>query len=366
MINVLIADDSPVILASLENILSSDPSIRVIATARNGQEAVSLARSKKPDVITMDINMPVMDGLEAVREIMETNPIPVIIISSIMDADDPKDTFKALEAGAVTIMNKPSALGSRESAIYAKQLTQQVRLLSEIRVIKRFARTRTAGSTNNSNTASSNANGSRNLEPVQNTQKKYQSENITAHPEIIAIAASTGGPLVIQKILSSLPKDFRIPVVVIQHIVAGFMLDFARWLGETSAIPIVIPQNTEEILPGRCYIAPDAFHLKVRKNHFIYVQDKKHNICPSASVLFESISEEYGPRAVGIILTGMGSDGAEELLKMKQAGAVTIAQDKNSAVIYGMPGEAVKKGAAAMVLNPDEIVKYLRDVNSGI
>lgn len=358
MINVLIADDSPVILASLENILSSESSIRVIGTARNGQEAVRLALSKKPDVITMDINMPVMDGLEAVREIMETNPIPVIIISGIMDADDPKDTFKALEAGAVTIMNKPRALGSKESSIYAKQLIQQVRLLSEIRLIKRIARPKTAGSSFTDNTSGNNI--SKGL-----ARKNFLSGGKAAHPEIIAIAASTGGPPVIQKILSSLPKNFSIPVVIIQHIVAGFMLDFARWLGETSSVPIVIPQNTEEILPGRCYIAPDGYHLKIRKKQFIYCQDKKHNICPSASVLFESISEEYGPRALGIILTGMGNDGAEELKKMKQSGAVTIAQDRNTSVIYGMPGEAARIGAADMILSPDEIIKYLRDLNPG-
>ncbi|MGE5496836.1 MAG: chemotaxis-specific protein-glutamate methyltransferase CheB [Syntrophothermus sp.] len=353
MINVLIADDSPVILASLENILSSDPSIRVIATARNGQEALSLALSKKPDVITMDINMPVMDGLEAVRQIMQTNPIPVIIISGVMDAEDPKDSFKALEAGAVTIMNKPRALGSKESLVYAKQLIQQVRLLSEIRLVKRFARTKNAGSIGLNNDISKS-----------HVQKKIQAEGKNASlPEIIAIAASTGGPPVIQKILSGLPADFRIPVVIVQHIVAGFMLDFARWLSETSAIPIVIPQNTEEILPGKCYIAPDSYHLKIRKKHFLYTQDKKHNICPSASVLFESISEEYGDLALGIILTGMGNDGAEELKKMKQSGAVTIAQDKNTSVIYGMPGEAVKIGAAAMVLSPEEIIKYLKDIN---
>lgn len=343
MINVLIADDSPVIQTSLEAILSSDPFIKVIGIAGNGQEAVELASRKKPNVITMDINMPVMDGLEAVREIMQTNPVPVIIISGVMDANDPKDTFKALEAGAVTIMNKPRALGTKESLIYSKELIQNVRLLSEIRVIKRIAKTKPAGSI---------------------LHKEIYTFNGSVTPEIIAIAASTGGPMIIQKILSSLPEGFRIPIVVIQHIVAGFTLDFARWLGETSRIPIVIPENTEEIIPGRCYIAPDANHLKIRKKHFVYVQEKKHNICPSASVLFESVAEEYGAAAVGILLTGMGNDGAVELKKMKDSGAVTIAQDKSSSVIYGMPGEAVKIGAASLVLNPDEIIKYLIELNS--
>lgn len=344
MIRVLIADDSPVIQMSLENILSSDPSIKVVAKARNGQEAVDLAIRTKPDVITMDINMPIMDGLEAVREIMQTNPVPVIIISGLMDANDPKDTFKALEAGAVTIINKPRALGTKESLIYAKNLIQQVRLLSEIRVIKRFARTKPVSSGSN---------------------KKNNTVPGPLNPEIIAIAASTGGPLVIQKILSSLPEGFTIPIVIIQHIVAGFTLDFARWLGETSSVPIIIPENTEEIIPGRCYLAPDGYSLKIRKKHLIYVQEKKQCICPSASVLFESIAEEYGASAVGIILTGMGDDGAEELKKMKHAGALTIVQDKNSSVIYGMPGEAVKIGAADLVLTPEEIIKLLAELNAG-
>ncbi|MGE5621226.1 MAG: chemotaxis-specific protein-glutamate methyltransferase CheB [archaeon] len=347
MINVLIADDSPVIQASLENILSSDPSIRVIATARSGREAVELARSKKPDVITMDINMPVMDGLEAVREIMQTNPIPVIIISGMMDANDPKDKFKALEAGAVTVFNKPRALGSRESIVYAKELIQQVKLLSEIRLIKRFGKSTPSGQNH-----------------AAEVPKELPANKSGAAPEIIAIAASTGGPLVLQKILSSLPEGFSIPVVVIQHIVAGFTLDFARWLGETSRIPIVIPQNTEEVLPGRCYVAPGGQHLKIRKRHFFYVQDKKLSICPSASVLFESIAEEYAAGAVGIMLTGMGNDGAAELKKMKQAGAVTIAQDKNSSVVYGMPGEAVKTGAASLILSPGEIISYLSSLQT--
>lgn len=352
MINVLIAEDSPVIQMTLENILSGDPSIRVVATARNGQEAVSLALRKKPDVITMDINMPVMDGLEAVREIMQTNPTPVIIISGVMDANDPKDTFKALEAGAVTILNKPRALGSKESLIYARELIQQVKLLSEIRVIKRFSRPGAPHSIQKDYYT----------QPDMLPVSKILPQSKASQPEIIAIAASTGGPLVIQKILSSLPEGFSIPIVIIQHIVAGFTLDFARWLGETSRVPIVIPENTEEIIPGRCYIAPDAWHLRVRKGHFIYVQEKKQSICPSASVLFESVAEEYGARAVGIILTGMGSDGAEELKKMRQAGALTIAQDKNSSVIYGMPAQAVKIGAAMLELSPEEIIRFLSNL----
>ncbi|MCU7494615.1 MAG: chemotaxis-specific protein-glutamate methyltransferase CheB [Ignavibacteria bacterium] len=342
MINVLIADDSPVIQASLENILSSDPLIRVIAKARNGQEAVRLASSTRPDVITMDINMPEMDGLEAVRQIMHTNPVPVIIISGIMDANDPLDTFKALEAGAVTIMNKPRALGSRESMVYAKELIQQVRLLSEIRVIKRFSARKPAA--------------------AAAEQKEIRRNAI---PGIIAIAASTGGPMVIQKILSSLPQGFSIPIILIQHIVAGFTVDFARWLGETSRLKVVIPENTEEIAPGICYVAPDGWHVKVRKSRIIFVQDKKRNICPSASVLFESVAEEYGPGAVGIILTGMGNDGAEELKKMKLSGAITIAQDKASSVVFGMPGEAVKIGAASLVLSPEEIIYFLKNLTSG-
>lgn len=339
VIRVLVVEDSPVVQEFLLHIFGSDPGISVIGVARNGREAVEAASEKRPDVITMDINMPEMDGLEATRKIMETNPVPIVIVSGNWNPKEVETTFKAIEAGAVSLVQRPAGIGHPEHQKTAKELLQTVKLMSEIKVVKRWPRYK---------------------QKAPECKEASLSEK-KAGIEIVAIGASTGGPIVLQTILSRLPKKFQLPVLIVQHMVKGFLHGMVDWLRETSAIPVHIAANGEQIQPGHAYFAPDGFNMGVgNRGEILLNQDESENkIRPSVSFLFQSIAGVYRADAVGILLTGMGRDGAEELKLMKTKGAVTIIQDRESSVVFGMPGVALELDAATYILSPDKIAETL-------
>jgi len=339
VIRVLVVEDSPVVQEFLLHIFGSDPGISVIGVARNGREAVEAASEKRPDVITMDINMPEMDGLEATRKIMETNPVPIVIVSGNWNPKEVETTFKAIEAGAVSLVQRPAGIGHPEHQKTAKELLQTVKLMSEIKVVKRWPRYK---------------------QKAPECKEASLSEK-KAGIEIVAIGASTGGPIVLQTILSRLPKKFQLPVLIVQHMVKGFLHGMVHWLRETSAIPVHIAANGEQIQPGHAYFAPDGFNMGVgNRGEILLNQDESENkIRPSVSFLFQSIAGVYRADAVGILLTGMGRDGAEELKLMKTKGAVTIIQDRESSVVFGMPGVALELDAATYILSPDKIAETL-------
>lgn len=346
MVKVLIVEDLPVIREFLVYILSSDPEIQVIGTVSNGEEAVEVMQRIKPDVITMDINMPKMNGFEATRRIMEVFPIPIIIVSATWDPKEISTTFLALEAGAVAVLEKPRGIGHPEYEGMAKNLVQTVKLMSEVKVVRRWARTHQAEV----------------VPPGSIPGKAMEGEGQALEEiQLVVIGASTGGPLVLKTILSGLPKDFLIPVVIVQHMAAGFIQGFADWLGQTSALPICIATDGSYLLPGCIYIAPDGFQMRVEKDGKVELtKDAPENgLRPSVSYLFRSVAASFGKHAVGILLTGMGKDGAEELKLMREKGAVTIAQDMESSVVHGMPGEAIKLGAATYVFPPEKIAVIL-------
>ncbi|TAN43704.1 MAG: chemotaxis-specific protein-glutamate methyltransferase CheB [Nitrospirae bacterium] len=344
MIKVLIVEDSPVVRELLLYILSSDPEIRVIGTANNGEEAVEFVQRDRPDVITMDINMPRMNGLDATRAIMETNPVPIIIVSGSYDVKEVDTTFRAMDAGAVAAVARPGGIGHPDHETTKKELLHTVKLMSEVKVVKRWKHYR-----------------QKEAAPV--IKQDYKSDIIAISSEIrlVAIGVSTGGPPVLQAILSGLPKDFGVPVLIVQHIAAGFLGGMLEWLGKSSAIPLHTAIHEGPVLPGHAYFAPDGFNMGVdRQGRTILSKDVPENgVCPSVSFLFRSVAAVYGQKAVGVLLTGMGKDGAEELKLMRDKGAVTIVQDRESSVVYGMPGEAIRLGAAAYVLSPDRITAML-------
>lgn len=341
MIKVLIVEDSPVVQALLNHILSSDPEIQVIGTANNGAEALKLITQMKPDVITMDIHMPKMNGYEVTRRIVETHPVPIVIVSASYKPEDLDKTFRALEAGAVAAVEKPAGMGHPDFEDMAKRLVETVKLMSEVKVVRRWSRLRQA------ETAASR--------PV------LESKQTPADIKCVAIGASTGGPPVLQIILSGLSRDFSAPVLIVQHIAAGFLQGLAAWLGQATGLPVHIASHGEYFLPGHVYFAPDGFQMGVESRGRIALskEEPDNGLRPSVSHLFRSVAKVYGPYAVGVLLTGMGNDGAEELKLMKDKGAVTIAQDKDSSVVHGMPGEAIKLGAATHVLPPDRIAVTL-------
>jgi two-component system chemotaxis response regulator CheB len=341
MIRVLVVEDSPVVRDLLVYILGSDPEIEVVATAGDGYQAIELALKERPDVITMDVHMPRLDGIEAVRRIMATTPIPTVIISASMDPGEVGDSFRALEAGAVAICEKPQGITHPLYKTQARKIVQTVKMASEIRVVRRW-------------------------KPSGGAVSRPEEDDSGWLPgaqkiELVAIGASTGGPPVLCHILSGLTKGFPAPVLIVQHIAPGFLPGLVGWLTSTTGVPVEIACDAKIAQPGHAYIAPDGVHMEVQRSRSIRLAGRApvNGMCPSVSVLFRSAAEAFNHSAAGVLLTGMGRDGAEELLLMKNKGALTIAQDKESSVIHGMPGEAIKLGAAGHVLSPDKIVEIL-------
>ena len=231
MIKVLVVEDSKVIQELLKNILNSDKSIEIIGVVNNGKDAVEFVKRKTPDVITMDVQMPVMDGLEATRQIMANTPIPIIIVSSLFHPNDVKDTFKALKSGAISVAEKPHSYGTKEFEETAREFLHKVKLMAEIKVIKRSW-------------------GRGDYPPETYVKGQKSVAEIPNNVKVIAMGASTGGPVVIEKILSGLPATFNIPILLVQHITAGFTEGFIDWLNTTSGIPVVLAKEFEKIEGG--------------------------------------------------------------------------------------------------------------------
>ena len=345
MTKVLIVEDSAVVRDFLVHTLSADPAIEVVGTAGDGEEAIDAVKGLKPDVITMDIRMPKINGIQATRKIMETYPTPIVIVSGSLDG---VMSFRAMEAGALAVLQKPLGLGHPEHEATARQLVQTLKLMSEVKVVRRWARLQEA------------------IIPAAQLQADAKAVQTSAEIKVIAIGASTGGPIVLRTILAALPDDFPLPVLIVQHIAAGFIQGFAEWLAESTGFPVHIAAHSEHLKPGHACVAPDGFHMGVETGGRIALSraapDK--GLRPSVSYLFRSVAKVYGPSAVGVLLTGMGKDGAEELKLMREKGAVTIVQDEASSIVHGMPGEAINLDAAAHILAPEKIAAALANLAS--
>ena len=335
-IKVLVVEDSPVVRDLLSYILSSDPGIQVIGAAATGEEAIRAAARLRPDLITMDVNMPGINGFDATRRIMETCPSPIIIVSASYDPKDLAKTFQAVEAGALTFLPPPLGIGHPEFRGRADELIRTVKLMSEIKVVRRWPKSP--------------------AKPAPRIEVKR-----TKKIEVLALGASTGGPLVLKKILEGLGAGFPVPVLMVQHMSPGFVTGLAEWLQQSTRFPVRVAQHGEQIRPGQAYLAPDGLHMGVDRFGRIELSNQApvNGMRPAISSLFRSVTEFYGPSAVGILLTGMGADGAAEMAVMKAQGAITIAQDKESSVVHGMPGEAIKLGAATYILAPEKIAELL-------
>jgi two-component system chemotaxis response regulator CheB len=343
-IKVLVVDDSAVVREFLVYTLNSDPGIQVVGTARNGEEALQAVQRLKPDVITMDIHMPKMDGLEATRRIMEAQPTPIVVISGSSTAKEVATAFHAIEAGAVWFISRPRGIGDPGYEKMAKELVQTVRLMSEVKVIRRWPR---YGK----------------ITPVSSVPGA-RVRTVSAQVRVIAVGSSTGGPMVLKTILSGLHQNFPVPLLIVQHMSPGFVSGFVAWLNTSAPFPVRLAAHGEYPQPGNAYIAPDGFHMEVVTGNRIILSkgEPENGMRPSVSCLFRSIARVFGKEAIGILLTGMGRDGAEELKIMKGQGAVTVAQNEETSVIYGMPGEAVAIGAALHVLSPEEISNLLNQL----
>ena len=340
MIRVLVVEDSPTVREFLLQILCSDPALEVVATAETGEEALEAVERFRPDIITMDIHMPRMNGFDATRRIMETHPTPIVIVSGAADATDTAKAFRAIESGALAVLSKPAGLGHPEHEQTKAELVRTVKLMSEVKVVRRWPRYRPPEEV-----------------PETSLCKGIRLQATQSQPRIVAIGASTGGPPVLQTILAALPKNFPIPVLIVQHIAAGFTQGLVDWLTQSSSLPVHIPTHGQSVLPGHVYVAPDGLHMAVGADGHVQLRsdEPENGLRPSVACLFRSVAKAYGPSAVGVLLTGMGKDGAWELKLMKEQGALTIAQDRETSVVHGMPGEAIRLGGATYVLPPEKI-----------
>jgi len=347
MIKLLIVEDSAVVREVLQHIFGSDQDIQVVGVVANGLEAVDFVSRHRPDVITMDIDMPKMGGFEATRKIMETNPVPIIILTASWDPGDVNKTWKAMEAGAVHALEKPLFVGDIDHSPEIKNLIQTVKLMSEVKVVRRWPKR---------------------LAPAPRRTEPEKEDSVWVRDiDVVAIGASTGGPPAVKTILSPLPEAFPAPILLVQHIAPNFSKSFVEWLDQASPLKVKLAFHGERVLPGSVYVGPDRCQMRVERSGRISLthDEPENGLRPSVSYLFRSVAHVYGSRALGILLTGMGRDGAEELLLMKNLGATTIAQDKESSVVHGMPGEAIKLGGASLVLPPEKIADMLSSFAHG-
>ncbi len=338
MIRVLVVEDSPTYRQLLTEILSSDPEIQVIGSAADGLEAVQRTLDLKPDLVTMDIRMPRLDGFEATRRIMEQRPTPIIVVSASIDSADVPITFSAMQAGALEVLEKPAGPGNPEFDAQCQRLIMAVKLMAGIRLVRRRARPPTAS-----------------LTPLTPALPRAHSL------ALLAIGASTGGPMALATVLRALPPDFPLPILIVQHIAAGFMAGLVNWLQTSSRLRLTVAEECEMIAAGQVYFAPEGRHLIVLSRGLLGTSQSPavSHVRPSATVLFNSVARVYGAEAGGVLLTGMGDDGAVGLKAIRDAGGTTFAQDEASSVVYGMPKAAIELGAATYVLPIDRMAPSL-------
>ncbi|MDD5222970.1 MAG: chemotaxis response regulator protein-glutamate methylesterase [bacterium] len=343
-ISVLVVDDSAFFRKALKRMLNSDPLIQVIGEAKDGLEAVAKTRELKPDVVTMDVKMYGMDGIEALKRIMKECPTPVLMVSSLT-SEGGENTMKALDAGAVDFIDKSSCYTHMDILEIAETLIQKVKVIAGVDVKKliRVAPKR---------------------EPIKlmpSMPRTGEDEN-PAH--LVAIGSSTGGPIALEKILASLPADYPGAILIVQHMPAGFTRSLAERLNQQCLMEVEEAREDDLIVSGKIYIAPAGYHLKIRQvsQSFQVVltrnpRDTFH--CPSADVMMESIAEVWPGRVLGIILTGMGSDGSRGVQELKKRGGTIIAQDEETCVVFGMPKAAFLSGCVDRMVPLDQVLEEI-------
>ncbi len=343
-IKILIVDDSPVVRQVLRKVFTRDPRVGAVDTAPNGKLALRKIAKLDPDVVTMDVEMPGMNGLAVLKEIMAETPRPVVMVSAVTRAGAEK-TLAALELGAVDFVAKPTTGLSRDIATVSAELTEKVIAVAPLK--EKWQRKRRALAKKKEEATQA---------PVQFSGDKSR--------DIVAIGASTGGTEAIRAVLAGLPADFPAGVVVVQHMPEGFTHSFAARLDELSLIAVKEADHRDLVRPGRALLAPGHSHMSVQKDELgVYVELSQdppvggHR--PSVDVLFDSVADAFGKRAVAVLLTGMGRDGASGMRRVQAHGGLTIAQDAESCVVFGMPKAAITEGSVDIVAPVERIGQEL-------
>lgn len=333
MIKVLIVEDSFFISKILTKILETDPEIKVIGVAKNGETAVKMTKDLHPDVVTMDIRMPVMNGFEATKQIMVEKPTPILVVSSSVNDEDLKISFNAIQAGALDIVEKPAGNFSMSYEEIGAELIKKIKLIAEIKVFRHL---------------SSKLQGSPRLEKI-GKKKRFDTR-------VIAIGASTGGPSALLTVLQGIPKEFSASILIAQHISESFALGCVEWLNNAVDIKVKMACDGEIMKEGVAYFIHDGKQLQVNKAGQLILKDNiKGKSFSLITIMMKSIAECFGPKAIGVILTGMGDDGALGMKAIKESGGRTVAQDEKSSVVFGMPKVAIEMGIIDKILPLENI-----------
>lgn len=345
-VRVMVVEDSLVVRQLLVHIIARDPRLVVAAAVGSAEEGLREIGRVQPDVISMDIRLPGMDGLEATRRIMTEHPTPIVVIAGSIEDEALKISMNALRAGALTVVEKPVGLTSAGFDGIAETICTQLYIMSQVPVVRQrsFA-----------------------WRPSATPTPRQEWERGASRPTIMGIAASTGGPPALAKILGAFPADFPLPILLVQHMGAPFMEGFASWLDGLMPLNVRIARDQEIPVAGKVYVAPGDRHLLLSPAGTLQISAALPlaGQRPSATLLFQSLAKSAGPRGVGVILTGMGEDGAQGLVELRQAGGYTVAEDESTAVVYGMPAAALRMGGVRVSLPLDLIAPRLLRLTRG-
>lgn len=344
-VRVLVADDSSTSREVVVALLQADPRVEVVGTAADGLEAVERAQALRPDVITMDVSMPRLDGLEATRRIMREAPSRIVVVCAVARERAVELGFLAMDAGALEVVAKPAP--GEDARAWGRRLLEAVLLMSEVPVVRRWGATTPASG------------GAR--RPLAGHGVVDAPRDPRRQVDVVGIAASTGGPPALAALLGALPASFPAPVLVAQHIARGFDAGLARWLDGCTPLEVALAREGEACLPGRVLVAPADLDLEVDPEGLTRLRPSRGGPCPSGDRLLESLARAWGARAAGVVLTGMGEDGARGLAAIRAAGGRTLAQDERSCVVYGMPRAAVELGAVEASHEPARLGRLLTE-----
>lgn len=375
-IRVVVVDDSAVTRRVITELLQQDRLIRVVGTATNGREAIDVVQKLRPDIVTMDVRMPVMDGVATTEHLMAYCPTPILVLTASLAQHDVDFTFRMLGAGALEVIEKPS--GSDPAALEraGRVLIRRVKVLARVKVVTHLRGRRKAGESSaavnqppravavaespSRRTAPALASEMARHSAVQVVRQAIPGAPSALDFPLIVIGASTGGPRVVSQLLSGLPGDLPAAVLVVQHIAAGFSAGMAEWLAHSSKLPVRLAYEGQQLQPGQVLIAPDQRDLLLTPGGHVHLSENPLLIQrPSIDISMQAAAEVFGRRAIGVLLTGMGRDGAYGMLTIKRAQGYTIAQDEASSTIFGMPRAAIQLGATCEVLPAADIAARL-------
>jgi two-component system, chemotaxis family, protein-glutamate methylesterase/glutaminase len=346
-IRVMIVEDSTVVREFLQHVIGQDRRLEVVAATDSAEEALRLMERVSPDVVSMDIRLPGMNGLEATERIMRDRPTPIVVVAASVHTEDLRISMNALRRGALAIVEKPVGTTHRDYQDLAKRLCDQLVMMSQVKVVRQRMKRTLAQQ--------------RDERPDICPRSGWPTVPILGPCQMVGIVASTGGPAALQRLLSGLDPRFAVPIAIVQHMTDSFHAGFVAWLASLCRLPVRVPRMGEEPAPGTIYVAPSSRHLRLERDRWQLTAGRPvSSQRPSGTVLFQSMAEALGPEAVGILLTGMGTDGADGLLAIRQAGGFTIAEDESTAVVNGMPEVARRIGAARVSLPLDAIAAAVK------